>query len=341
MSSSLGGRRATINDVARAANVSRQTVSNVVNRPDRVAPQTLARVQAEIDRLGYRPSSAAKSLREQRAGAVGLELDARPGAAGAEISFPFLAQLSLAARQHRCHVVTFGNEAPALTTSGYESMVRAHLVDAFVLFNTHHGDPRPRWLTERGIPYVTFGQVWDEPEFTAWADVDGRAGTAAAVRHLVERGYERVGFVGWPEGSETGDDRLEGWRATAEELGVLDEDLLVRTRQDLQEAQRAIAAITARLRPGDALVCVSDVVAVGAQDAISAAGLTPGRDVGVVGFDGTPTAAMFGLTTVEQPLAEIVECLLSTLDDLLEGRDAPVEGTLLAPCLRSDSSTLR
>lgn len=188
---------------------------------------------------------------------------------------------------------------------------------------------------------MTFGQVWDEPEFTAWADVDGRAGTAAAVRHLVERGYERVGFVGWPEGSETGDDRLEGWRATAEELGVLDEDLLVRTRQDLQEAQRAIAAITARLRPGDALVCVSDVVAVGAQDAISAAGLTPGRDVGVVGFDGTPTAAMFGLTTVEQPLAEIVECLLSTLDDLLEGRDAPVEGTLLAPCLRSDSSTLR
>ena len=132
MSSSMGHRRATINDVARAANVSRQTVSNAVNRPDRVAPQTLQRVQIEIDRLSYRPSSAAKSLREQRAGAIGLELDARGDAASAEVAYPFLTQLSLAARSHRCHVVTFGTDSPTPTTSGYESMVRAHLVDAFL-----------------------------------------------------------------------------------------------------------------------------------------------------------------------------------------------------------------
>ncbi|WP_050348643.1 LacI family DNA-binding transcriptional regulator [Arsenicicoccus sp. oral taxon 190] len=337
----IGSRRATINDVARAANVSRQTVSNVVNRPDRVAPQTLRRVQAEIERLAYRPSSAAKSLREQRAGAIGLELDARGGAASAEIAYPFLAQLSVAARDHRCHVVTFGSDAPALTTHGYEAMVRAHLVDAFVLHNTHRGDPRPQWLADHDIPFATFGRVWDDPGFTAWGDVDGRLGTADAVDHLVEQGYERVGFVGWPEGSEVGDDRLRGWRDRAAERGVLAEDLLARTEQDIAGAQEAGRSLAARLRPRDALVCVSDVVGVGVQGAVIEAGLTPGRDVGITGFDGTATAQMFDLTTVVQPLAEIVEHLLTQIDVLLAGGPVPEHGALLAPTLRPAASTRR
>ncbi len=341
MSSSMGHRRATINDVARAANVSRQTVSNAVNRPDRVAPQTLQRVQIEIDRLSYRPSSAAKSLREQRAGAIGLELDARGDAASAEVAYPFLTQLSLAARSHRCHVVTFGTDSPTPTTSGYESVVRAHLVDAFVLYGTHHGDPRPEWLNEHGIPFATFGRVWDDPEFTAWGDVDGRAGTTAAVRHLVDQGYGRVAFLGWPEGSAVGDDRLSGWRDTAADLGVLDESLVARTEQDLPQAQAAAADLLGSLQPGDAIVCVSDMVALGARQAVVDAGLVPGRDIGLVGFDGTSTAGMFDLTTVVQPLAEIVEHLLTQIDVLLADGDEPAQGALLAPTLRLAGSTRR
>lgn len=340
--SSMGHRRATINDVARAANVSRQTVSNAVNRPDRVAPQTLQRVQLEIDRLAYRPSSAAKSLREQRAGAIGLELDARGGAAAnAEIAYPFLSQLSLAARSHRCHVVTFGTDSPAPVTSGYESMVRAHLVDAFVLYGTHHGDPRPQWLAEEGIPFVTFGRVWDDPGFTAWGDVDGRIGTASAVRHVVDQGYRRVAFLGWPEGSAVGDDRYQGWREAGSELGVLDDALVARTEQDLPRARAAAADLLGSLQPGDAVVCVSDMVALGAWQAVVGAGLVPGRDIGLVGFDGTSTAGMFDLTTVVQPLAEIVEHLLTQIDVLLTDGEAPAEGALLAPTLRHAGSTRR
>ena len=69
--------RATIMDVARAADVSRQTVSNVVNQPGRVAPNTLERVNREIARLGFRPSRAARNLKQERAGAWGLELNSR------------------------------------------------------------------------------------------------------------------------------------------------------------------------------------------------------------------------------------------------------------------------
>ena len=74
-SAGRGRGRATIVDVARAAEVSRQTVSNVVNNPQRVAPATLERVHREIERLGFRPSLAARSLKQERANALGIELN--------------------------------------------------------------------------------------------------------------------------------------------------------------------------------------------------------------------------------------------------------------------------
>ena len=67
---------------------------------------------------------------------------------------------------------------------GYRLMRARGLVDAFVLADTHHGDPRPPWLDENGIPFAAFGRVWDDPTNTSWVDVDGAAGTRAAVGAL-------------------------------------------------------------------------------------------------------------------------------------------------------------
>ncbi len=190
--------RVTIHDVARAAGVSRQTVSNAVNNPERVRPDTLERVRAAIDELGYRASSSAQSLRSRRAGAVGIELHTL-GAHNATTA-PVLTALSIGAARHGCHIVPFGSQTGHPMLEGYRSMWAGRLVDAFVLAETHHGDPRPPWLEEQGIPYATFGRVWDDPTFTRWVDVDGGAGTEAAVRHCRDQGYERVAFLGWPAG---------------------------------------------------------------------------------------------------------------------------------------------
>lgn len=135
-------KRATINDVARAAAVSRQTVSNALNYPHRLRPDTLSKVLGEVHRLGYQPLSAAQRLRHQRAGAVGIELNP-VGESPADIAHPFLVELSVAAPDHDCHVVTFASRGSSPTLAGYQSMVRRRLVDAFVIADTHHGDPRP------------------------------------------------------------------------------------------------------------------------------------------------------------------------------------------------------
>ncbi len=328
--------RVTIHDVARAAGVSRQTVSNAVNNPERVRPDTLERVRAAIDELGYRASSSAQSLRSRRAGAVGIELHTL-GAHNATTA-PVLTALSIGAARHGCHIVPFGSQTGHPMLEGYRSMWAGRLVDAFVLAETHHGDPRPPWLEEQGIPYATFGRVWDDPTFTRWVDVDGGAGTEAAVRHCRDQGYERVAFLGWPAGSVVGDDRRRGWaRACADAGGVAGPDAVA--EQDLDDATAAATALLEHLSPGDAVVCASDVLALGVHHALVRRGLEPGRDVGVVGFDGSETATMHHLTSVAQPFEAIAETCLDLVSAALEGSPPPEHGSLLRPTLTTARST--
>jgi len=133
------GARVTIHDVARMAGVSRQTVSNAVNNPERVHPDTLERVRAAIDDLGYHPSTSAQSLRSRRAGAVGLELHTL-GAHNATTA-PFLTALSIHAARHDCHVVPFGSRTGSPMIEGYRAMWAGRLVDAF-LDTPFSGDER-------------------------------------------------------------------------------------------------------------------------------------------------------------------------------------------------------
>ncbi|MGL5928441.1 MAG: LacI family DNA-binding transcriptional regulator [Dermatophilaceae bacterium] len=331
--------RVTIHDVARAAGVSRQTVSNVVNNPERVRGETLERVRAAITDLGYHPSSSAQSLRNQRTGAVGLELHAL-GSHNATTA-PVLTAMSVRARHHDCHLVTFGSETGSPMLEGYRSMWAGHLVDAFLLTETHHGDPRPDWLDAHGIPYASFGRVWDDPTFTRWVDVDGAAGTRAAVEHCRAAGYATIAYLGWPEGSAVGDDRRRGWQAACGSAGGRPAGPSATAVQDLDDAITSARRLLRDLSPGDAVVCSSDVLALGVHHAAMHLGLEPGRDLGIVGFDGSETAAMHHLSSVAQPFEAVAEEALTLVGRALRGESAPPRGSLLLPGVIPARSTRR
>ncbi|MBO0594397.1 LacI family DNA-binding transcriptional regulator [Nesterenkonia sp. E16_7] len=330
--------RATIVDVARAAGVSRQTVSNAINSPERVSPDTLSRVLQVVEELNYRPSSAARTLRHQRAGAVGTELNAVTGTPS-DVALPFLTALTLAAPGHACHMVPFASREAFPMLSGYQDMVRRRLVDAFVLTDTHPADPRPDWLEQAGIPYASFGRIYDDSSRVWWADVDGSAGTSAAVAHLAETGFRTVGFLGWPAGSAVGDDRRLGWLAGVEQHGLaLGPEAAA--PQSLRQAISAAERLLDGLAVGDAIVCASDVLALGVQQAALARGWRPGRDIGITGFDGSATAQLHGISTLVQPLDEIAEHLLTLVHDQLAGAPAPTRGALFLPTLTVGASTV-
>lgn len=341
MRSTTTRRRATITDVARAASVSRQTVSNTLNRPHLVSPQTLQRVHTEIERLGYRPSQAARNMRSQRAGAVGIEVNAVTRD-GNDIAQSFLTELTVVAPRFDVHLVPFAHASVFPSVAGYQDMVRRHLVDAFVLSDTHVGDPRPQWLTERGIPFAAFGRIYDHPELHAWADVDGQAGTAAAVRHVKDQGYATVGYLGWPRPDDTSilaAERRSGWEQTAGELQALGPEAAC--EQDLTDATRTAAGLLDHLQPGDAVVCASDLLALGVLYAACQRGWLPGPDLGIVGFDGSPIARRHQLTSVAQPLDALASGLLAIVHDQLAGGSPEPSGQLLTPTLVAGPTTDR
>ncbi len=333
-------QRATLVDVALAAHVSRQTVSNVLNNPGKVSPATLAKVRSEIDRLSFQPNLAARALRQRKANAVGIELNATGRRRLGNIQDSFLVELTITAREQDAHVITFAVEDYLDPIAEYERLLATQMVSGFVLTNTRYEDPRPGWLRENDVPFVSFGRAWGDPSFTSWADVDGKAGVARGVRHLVEQGYGPIGYLGWPHGSGVGDDRRSGWVEATKALGIHDPALQEVLPQDMA-ATTAVRSLVERVGIGGAIVCVSDTLALAAYKVLLDTGLRPGLDVGIVGFDDDDFAESFGLTSLRQPLGEVARSLLLHLTAAESGAIAPSHGDVFEPVVVPRQSTDR
>jgi len=337
-------RAVTLEAVARHAQLSRQSISNAINAPHRLAPDTLARALAAIDSLGYRPNQAARSLRTSSSQLIGCRIEpARDGINGAILD-RFLHALCEAADRRGYNVLLFAAADDEREIEGYDDLLRRRAVDAFVLTATHQGDARTAWLVERGLPFVTFGRPWGEPHPRhAWVDVDGAAGTAAAVDHLVEQGHRRVAFIGWPRGSGVGDDRHAGWLRGVRTHGLPTRGLLARGEDGVATGRALAAGLLDRADPPTGLVCASDSLALGALQAVAERGRRPGHDVAVVGFDDTPVAMAVspGLSSVRQPVEQVAVSLVTQLVHLLAGERAATAGQLIPPTLviRPSSST--
>ena len=314
--------RPTIKSVARHAQVSYQTVSNALNAPERLRPDTLTRVLRSVEELGYRPTQAARNLRLQTTRLIGFRSTRSDGQGVSSIESRFLYALTSAARDRGYGVILFAADGDEDEIAMFEDLVSRGAVDGFVLSGSHRHDPRTAWLAEREVPFVSFGRPWEKTSFDySWLDVDGHAGTVAATEHLAANGHRRIGFIGWPEGSEVGDDRYAGYLAAAADLGLPTRGLTVRGLDGIGAGTQLAAGLLGKAHPPTAFVCVSDAMAVGAMHAIEHRGLAVGRDVAVIGFDDSPLATVVqpAMSSVRQPLESIarrcVDLLLDRIDD--------------------------
>ena len=200
----------TLADVAELAGVSRQTVSNAVNNSDLLRPDTLHRVQDAIDQLGYSPNRAARNLRTRTSHLIGLRFTpVQEGTANATMD-RFVHSLVETSSAAGYHVLLFPGDIED-PTAGYDDLLRSTAVDAFVATDTYLGNPQAAWLESRRAPFVAFGRPWDNPEaIHPWVDVDGAAGAELATRHLLDRGHERIAWMGWRKEQVIGEDRRSG-----------------------------------------------------------------------------------------------------------------------------------
>lgn len=338
---SADGRAAvTVESVARHAQVSRQTVSNAFNAPERLRPETLQRVRAAIDELGYRPNRVARSLRTQTTRMLGYRIEPAREGTSSPVLDRFLHALAATARDAGYHLVLFTSDDEQGELATYEDLIRTRAVDAFVLSGMRYDDPRPRWLADHGAPFVGFGRPWGGDVRGPWVDVDGAAGTAAAVEHLVAMGHRRIAFVGSPKDLAVGDDRLAGWRQAMRAHRLAVRGASVRGVDRPETGAQALDRLLADVRP-TAIVCSSDTLAVGCLHRAAALGLEVGHDLAIVGFDDSPAAGFLrpGLSSVRQPLERVGEEIIRLLTAMLAGARPRTPHVLLTPSLITRESS--
>jgi DNA-binding LacI/PurR family transcriptional regulator len=330
----------TLADVAERAGVSRQTVSNAINNPDLLRTDTLARVQEAIEELGYSPNRAARNLRTRASHLIGLKFSpAQEGTANAAMD-RFVHSLVETAGGAGYHVLLFAvgeDEAdhPAEALKGYDDLLRSTAVDAFIVTDTYLGNPQAAWLRQRRAPFVAFGRPWDDEEADhPWVDVDGAAGVELATTHLLDRGHERIAWIGWRKDSRIGEDRRSGWTRAMHDRQKSTTGLASRTEDTVSSGREAAAVLLDEAQPS-AFVCASDTLAMGVLHTLRDRGLTPGHDVSVIGFDDSQVAQVSqpGLTSVRQPLEEVAVEIVRALEGLLSHPPVVSPGVLLTPTL--------
>jgi DNA-binding LacI/PurR family transcriptional regulator len=304
------GKTPTVQDVAQRAGVSHQTVSNVLNTPDIVRPSTRERVLAAIDELGYRRHGAARRLRLRRSSAIGIRLDPYVGGISGIVLDRFVHAVTDRASARSMRVLAYSASTHEEELERLTELWESSDIDAAIITGTVRDDPRVPRLAAQGLPFVSFGRPWgrddiDDPTHL-WVDVDGASGTRAATRHALGFG-SRVAFLGWPEGSGTGDDRERGWREAMRVAGGAGIRLV--SEESVVAARSAVESWLGRGGGSDAIVCVSDTLAVGALLALNGGG----RMVPVIGFDNTPTAVALGFSSVEQRPEDVASGVLTLL----------------------------
>lgn len=324
----------TLATVADEAGVSRQTVSNALNNPELLRPETLVRVQAVIERLGYSPNRAARQLRTRSSHLVGLRFEPAEEGTSNALMDRFLHSVVQAASATGHHVLLFSGD-PDDPLDGYDDLLRSTAVDAFVVTDTYADTPQAGFLQERDAPFVAFGRPWDDPHADhAWVDVDGAAGARLATEHLLEQGHTRVAWMGWERSSRISQDRRSGWQEALGAAGHATEGLTIRTTDNVDAAR--MAAHRALEDPSvTGFVCASDTLGIGVLHALAERGLRPGVDVGVVGFDDSAAAQVIwpGLTSVRQPLEQVARELVGLLVRVLAHKPVEERGRMLEPSL--------
>lgn len=306
-------KKPTLVSLARELGVSHQTVSNVINSPELVRPETRERVQEAIRRSGYRPSALGRALRNQRSQLIAYRLSPQFNAINAALMDHFLHVVTerAAVAGFRLCLIPASDDATELRQLG--QLHDAHAIDGSILTGTTATDTRPAELAKRGLPCVSFGRPWGSlPGSHSWVDVESAAATRAAVAALRARGHDRIGFLGWPTGSGVGDDRRAGWLEGVSDLAP-DASWSVAVTDDEPASGRA-AAQQLKQRGMTALVCASDTLAIGAYPEFNDPAQT---FVPITGFDDTPAINALGLSSCRQPVdqaaAWCVEQLVSAI----------------------------
>jgi LacI family transcriptional regulator len=315
----------TIEHIASLAEVSRSTVSRVLNEHPSVRPDVRARVLQVIREQHYTPKAAARSLASARTDTIGLLV---PRSAACSLADPFIASMiqtlfSEATRQGFFAMLTM--LTADVEPDFYDRILRARHFDGLIMFSSDIDDPILPRLIRDGGPLVLIGS---HPYFldVATVDAENRVGAHDAVAHLIELGHRRVGLINGQLEMEAAQARRDGYKQALLEAGLrLEPELMQNGLYSETAAYHAAQALLDLSPPPTAIFAASDHMAIGALHAVRNRGLHVPSDVAIIGFDDLPIAALSDppLTSVHQPVDDMGAHAVRLLIEQIKGAGRP------------------
>jgi LacI family transcriptional regulator len=291
----------TLTTVARLANVSIASASRVINGI-KTNPETLARVTAAAESVGYVPNAAARSLRSRRTGQIAF---AMPDVANPAYT-AMVGAIQQVARASGSRLILHSTDGDVGDELGFLADLKQRYVDGLILVSLQFTEAHAEAIAEATVPVTVIGNP------TKGAKVDtvrpnSRGGAAEAVRHLYANGRRRIALVNGPEQTAPGAARKLGYLDALRGCGLQRDDELIEVADDfmIEPGRDAVERLFARTTP-DAIFCANDLIALGVLSALRAAGLDVPRDVALVGMDNTNLSLVTSppLTTVDLGAAE-------------------------------------
>ncbi|MFC3125501.1 LacI family DNA-binding transcriptional regulator [Pseudoroseomonas globiformis] len=323
--------RVTIADISARAGVSTATVSRALNGDTRISAATRRRVHDAAQVLGYTVDILARSLQSGRSGLVGLVLGSTDNPFYGELLQEVVRQSGERGTRILILHAGFGPmERPTL-----EAILQYRL-DGCIVSSAEPASQVAALCEEHGVPAVMINRL---PMLrTAAVACDNAAGGRVLADLLCRGGHRSFGIVMGPVAASTAREREQGFTSHLAEHGFNVSHRFIRGEDEMPvtsygggwQAGLDIANLPVRERP-EAVMAISDIMAIGVIDALRQCALRVPQDISVVGFDGIREGARasYGLTTVRQPLRQMVTWSLDLLDRI-SGSSTQAE-TLLIP----------
>ncbi|MFP7674067.1 LacI family DNA-binding transcriptional regulator [Marivita sp. S0852] len=326
----------TLKEVAERAGVSRSAVSRTFTDGASVSSKMRRKVEKAASELGYSPNALASSLTTGRTKLIGLVSNNFHNPIFLEVFDLFTRGLQ--DRGLRPLLVNLTNETDAAASV---RMLRQYSVDGAVVASSTLPPNFAKAFRDAGVPVVhSFGRFSSSPQVHVIGIDNVECGRMAA-HTLLARGYRRVAFLGGPESATSTQDRLSGF------LQELDTATHATVTHSFAEAYTFDAGRTEMQRllqstPAEAYFCGDDVLSIGALSAIADSGLSVPEDIGIIGLNDMEMAGWqnINLTTIHQPIQQIVQSSIEAMVTLLEDPDRQPESRIFA-CSVVERGTLR
>jgi len=298
---------ATIRDVARRAQLSVATVSRALNGFENVSEQARERIAAAVEELGYVPHAGARSLSLARNNAIGVVLPDLHGEFFSEIVRGMDREAS-----RRGYLLLLSNLHAGGAQAAQALRAMRGRVDGLVVMAPHLPAHELGTALPKGLPSILINTREDSGQHPS-IHLDNAGGVRAVVDHLASLGRKRLVHIAGPATNIDAQERESAFRAAVSDHGL--SGVVVVGDFEMESGEAAIRELLKDGSEFDAIVAANDNMAIGALEALRAAGKTVPADVAVVGFDDIPLARHLGITTVRVRIAELGERALQRLVD--------------------------